>query len=197
MHVIDEQTRRFGRLLHYAGVLLTVICASTGYSFLHAPAVHEIAETSAKIDELLQSVRNGPVMRQQHQIESEKLRTVKTRIANLQQRVPPEPDGGEFLNEVTKLAADGHVSIKDFHPEKSETKAGYAEMQVTLRGQGSFASICHFIDQLSKLTRLSKIKDLNLTAGDDSTEYPMTATLVIYFGLRGSETAKPQEGRSG
>ena len=197
MSVIDEQTRRFGRLLHYAGVLLTVVCTTAGYSFLHAPKVHEITETSAKIDELLQSVQNGPVMREQHRMVSDKLRDVTTRIANLQRRVPREPDGGEFLNEVTQLASSGKLAIKDFHPEKPETKAGYAEMQVTLRGQGSFASVCSFIDQLSKLTRLSKIKDLNLSAGDDSTEYPMTATLVIYFGLGGSETAKPQGGRSG
>jgi Tfp pilus assembly protein PilO len=197
MHVIDEQTRRFGRLLHYAGVLAMVVCTTAGYSFLHAPAVHEIADTSARIDELLQSVRNGPVMRQQHRIVSDKLRDVTTRIANLQRRVPQGPDDGEFLNEVSQLAKDGHLAIKDFHPEKPETKPGYAEMQVTLRGQGSYGSICSFIDQLRKLKRLSKIKDLTLSAGDDSAEYPMTATLVIYFGLGGGESAKPQGGRNG
>ena len=76
-------------------------------------------------------------------------------------------------------------------------KTGYAEMQVTLKGQGSFGSICSFIDQLTKLTRLSKIKDLTLSAGESATEYPMTATLVIYFGLRGNDEASAQEGHSG
>ena len=197
MSVIDQETRRFGRLLHYAGVLATVVCTTIGYSFLHAPAVHEITETSAKIDELLQSVRNGPVMREQHRLVAEKLRDVTTRIANVQRRVPREPDGGEFLKEVTQLASEGKLAIKDFQPEKPETKTGYAEMQVTLRGQGSFGSICSFIDRLTKLTRLSKIKDLTLSAGEDATGYPMTATLVIYFGLRGNEAANAQEGRSG
>ena len=60
-------------------------------------------------------------------------------------------------------------------------------MQVTLKGQGSFGSVCSFIDQLTKLTRLSKIKDLTVSVGENATEYPMTATLVIYFGLRGNE----------
>ena len=197
MHIIDAETRRFGRLLHYAGVLVTVICATAGYSCLHAPAVQDITETSARIDELLQSVRNGPVMREQHKLVSEKLREVTTRIENVQRRVPREPNAGEFLKEVTQLANSGELTIKDFHPEKPETKAGYAEMQVTLRGQGSFGSVCAFVEQLTKLTRLSKIKDLTLSAGDNASEYPMTATLVIYFGLRGSETAPAPEGRSG
>jgi Tfp pilus assembly protein PilO len=197
VQVIDEDTRRFGRLLHYAGVLATVICTTAGYSFLHAPAVHEIAETSAQIDELLESVRNGPVTRQHHHIAEEKLRSVTTRISNLQRRVPSDADAGAFLKEVTQLASNDQLAIKDFHPEKPEAKQGYAEMQVTLKGQGSFGSVCTFIEQLTKLTRLSKIKDLTLSAGDNPSEYPMTATLVIYFGLRGSDEASAQEGRSG
>jgi Tfp pilus assembly protein PilO len=197
VHVIDDNTRRFGRLLHYAGVLATVVCAAVAYSSLHAPALREIAETSVRIDDLLASVHNGPVTREQHRIASEKLHEVTTRIADLQRRVPRDADAGTFLKEVTQLAHDGKLAIKDFHPEKPEAKSGYGEMQVTLKGQGSFGSICSFIDQLTKLTRLSKIKDLTVTVGESATEYPMTATLVIYFGLRGSDEASAREGRSG
>jgi Tfp pilus assembly protein PilO len=197
VQVIDEETRRFGRLLHYAGLLATVVCATIGYSFLHAPAVRGISETTSRIDELLQSVRNGPVMREQHRVVSEKLREVTTRIANVRRRVPRDAEAGSFLKEVTQLARAGQLDIKDVHSGKPETKAGYAEMQVTLKGQGSFGSICTFVDQLTKLTRLSKIKDLTVSVGDSATEYPMTATLVIYFGLRGSDETSAQEGRSG
>ena len=197
MQVIDEDTRRFGRLLHYVGVLATVVCATVAYSFLHAPALHAIAATSAQIDDLLASVRNGPVTREHHRIAVKKLHEVTTRIANLQRRVPPDADAGAFLKEVTQLASDGNLAIKHFHPEKPEVKAGYGEMEVTLKGQGSFGSICTFVDQLTKLTRLSKIKDLALSVGDSATEYPMTATLVIYFGLHGNDAASTEEGRSG
>jgi Tfp pilus assembly protein PilO len=197
MQVIDEDTKRIGRLLHYTGVLATVVCTTIGYSFLHAPALHEIADTSARIDGLLESVHNGPVTREHHRLAAAKLREVTTRIANLQRRVPQEAEAGSFLKEVTQLATVGQLAIKDFHPEKPEVKAGYAEMQVTLKGQGSFGSICSFVDQLAKLTRLSKIKDLTLSVGDSATEYPMTATLVIYFGLRGNLEASAQEGHRG
>lgn len=196
MHVIDEETRRFGRLLHYAGMLAMVVCATAGYSFLHAPAVHEITETSARIDELLKLMRNAPVIREQHRLASEKLSEVTTRIANVQRRVPREANDGKFLQEVTD-AAGGQLKIEGWQPGKPETKAGYAEMQVKLKGQGSFGSICTFVAELTKLTRLSKIKDLTVSAGEDPSQYPMTATLVIYFGLRGKEAPSAQEGRSG
>jgi Tfp pilus assembly protein PilO len=139
------------------------------------------------------SVKNAPVIREQHRNVSQKLHEVTTRIAKVQRRVPQEADAGEFLKEVTRLAGTEQLSIKDFHPLQPEDRNGYAQLQVTLKGSGSYASICTFVDKLAKLNRLSKIKDLSLTAGDESTEYPMTATLVIYFGLRGKE-AKPAEG---
>jgi Tfp pilus assembly protein PilO len=197
MGVIDEETRRFGRLLHYAGVLATVVCLSIGYSFLHAPAVHAIAETSAQIDEVMQSVQNAPVIREQHRIVSAKLQEVTTQIANVQRRVPQDADAGEFLKQVTQLAGNEKLAINDFHPEKPELRDGYAEMQVTLKGTGSFGSICTFVDRLNKMARLSKIKDLILSADDSTAEYPMSATLVIYFGLRGDDADPVQEGHNG
>ncbi|HEX3598547.1 MAG TPA: type 4a pilus biogenesis protein PilO [Lacipirellulaceae bacterium] len=197
MSVIDEETRRFGRLLHYAGVLITVVCASTAYSFLHAPALNRIAETSAQIDELLQSVKNATVIREQHRIVSAKLQEVTTRIANVQRRVPQNADAGEFLDQLSHVAKDEQLAIKEFHPEKQEAKNGYAEMQVTLKGEGSFKGICAFMDRLNKLARLSKVKDLLLMTDDSGSEYPLSATLVIYFGLRGDDADPVQEGRSG
>jgi Tfp pilus assembly protein PilO len=197
MHVIDDDTRRFGRLLHYAGVLATVFCATAGYTLLHVPAVHEIAKTLARIDELLQSAENGSIMREQHRAVSEKLHEVTTRIAHVQGRVPQGPDSVQFLNEVNRIADSVKLAIKNYDPGNPQTKNGNAEVQVTLKGQGSFGSICSFLDGLAKLTRLSKIKDLTLSASDESDKYPMTATLVIYFGLRGQEAASAQEGRSG
>ena len=197
MSVIDEETRRFGRLIHYAGVLATVACASFGYSFLHAPAVQAIADTAARIDEVVQSVQNAPVIRAQHKIVSEKLKEVTTRIANVQRRVPQTSDEGDFLQQLTQLAGDENLAIKEYDPGKPEARNGYAEMQVTLKGEGSFGSICTFVDRLNKLARLSKIKELTLQAEDNRAEYPMTATLVIYFALRGNDAESAQEGRSG
>jgi Tfp pilus assembly protein PilO len=197
MDVIDEDTRRFGRLLHYTGVLATVICATAGYSLLYAPTVDTIAHRSARVEELTLSLQNAPVAREQHQKVSETLRDVTTRIAEVQRRVPREANAGEFLKEVTQLASTEQLGIKDFHPEKPATRNGYAEMEVTLKGSGSFASICSFVDRLAKLNRLSKVKNLTLTAGDEVSGYPMTATLVIYFGLQGKQVGTVKEERRG
>jgi len=115
----------------------------------------------------------------------------------VQRRVPQDADAGEFLKQLSQLATSEKLAISDFHPEKPEIKNGYAEMAVILKGSGRFSSICTFVDRLNKLARLSKIKDLTMEAEDNSHEYPMTATLVIYFGLRGEEAASVREGHRG
>ena len=197
MYVLDEETRRFGRVLHYVGVLATVVCATAMYSLLQAPTAEAVASTSMKIEELTLSVQNAPMIRQQHRSVGQTLREVKKRIASVQQRVPRDADAGVFLKEVTELATAEHLALKDFQPEKPTNKDGFAEMQVTLKGQGTYASVCTFLDRLSSLKRLSKVKDLKVSATEDSADYPMTATLLIYFALQ-KENAKPaQEDRRG
>jgi Tfp pilus assembly protein PilO len=197
MHIIDDETRRFGRVLHYAGILATVLCATAVYSLLHAPTTHAVAETSVRIEEVLLSVQNAPIIRQQHRKVSDTLADVTSRIAEVQRRVPREADAGAFLKEVTQIASAENLAIKDFQPQKPTNQSGYAEMQVALKGQGSFESICTFIDRLSKMKRLSKVKDLAVSAADGTTEYPMTATLVIYFALQRDDAKPAQEDRRG
>jgi Tfp pilus assembly protein PilO len=197
MYVIDDETRRFGRVLHYAGLLITMLCGTVMYSLLHAPTIQAMAETSIRIEEVLLSVQNAPLIREQHQRASATLDDVTARIADVQRRVPGEADAGSFLKEVTQIASAEQIAIKDFQPEKPALKSGYAELAVTLKGQGSFAGICTFVDRLSKLKRLSKVKDLRVSAAEGTTDYPMTATLIIYFALQGDSAKPVQEDRRG
>jgi Tfp pilus assembly protein PilO len=162
-HVLDDDLRRFGRLLHYGGVLVTVVCATVGYSLLHAPTVRTIFDTSTRIEEVMLSVENAPLIRAQHAKVSSTLAEVERRIKDVQSRVPNDADAGQFLKEVTRIANEEKLSIRDFQPEKPAEKSGYAELEVTLKGEGTFISICHFFDRLTKLSRLSKVKALSVS----------------------------------
>ena len=89
------------------------------------------------------------------------------------------------------------MSISDFQPGKSVEGDGFTAMEVVLSGRGSFASICTFFDRLSKVARLSKVKDLNVTVAEDNPKYPMKTTLVIYFGLTDKRAAAAKEASHG
>jgi Tfp pilus assembly protein PilO len=192
-HVLDDDLRRFGRLLHYGGVLITVLCATAGHSLLHAPTRSAIFDTSTRIEEVMLSVENAPLIREQHAKVSSTLAEVERRIADVQSRVPNDAEAGQFLKEVTRVANEEQLSIRNFQPEKPASKTGYGEMEVTLKGEGTFASICRFFERLSRLSRLSKVKALTVSATDNASGYPMTATLVIYFGITGTADSGSEE----
>ena len=190
--VLDRDTRRFGLLLHGAGVVLTVLCCVAGYAWLYVPTKGRIADVAARIEKLKESVQDAPTVRSDHEQLTQRLKDLRVRIAALQQRVPPDADAGKFLKHVSEIARDEHLAISNFRPEKAAEKQEFAEMEVTLTAEGSFESICTFFDRLDKLARLSKVKHLSVTTKEASDELPMTATLVIYYGLRGVSNTTTQ-----
>jgi Tfp pilus assembly protein PilO len=196
-HILDAETRRFARILHYTGLLVLVACVTCSYSLLHAPIIHDTEKTIEKIEELSLSVENAAAIHEQHQKISERLATVKNQIATMKQRVPSEADSGKFLEEVSRIASEEKLTIKNFEPGKAMEKNGYAELEVSLSARGTYTSICTFLDRLSNMTRLSKLQNLTLTSAGSATEYPMSATLIIYFGLRAKDAKRPPEVKRG
>jgi Tfp pilus assembly protein PilO len=195
--VIDPETLRFGRLLHYAGVAITLVCGAVAYTYLYTPIEKDIFDVSVRIDELTESSRNAPAINTEHEKLSSRLKDIAARYASLQGRVPGSAEAGNFLKNVSNIAHEEHLAISDFQPARSNEGDGFTAMEVMLNGHGSFASICTFFDRLSKLARLSKVKDLSVTSVDEGDEYPMKATLVIYFGLTDKRAATTKEASHG
>lgn len=196
-HILDESTRRIGRLLHYTGVLATVVGMTASYSLFHAPLIRQTERVAASIQELSLSVQNTKAIREQHQAVSQRLATAKERIATVRERVPEGMDAAGFLDEVSRIAAEANLAIKEYSNATPAASRGYAQVEVNLTGRGSYSSICAFIDRLSKLQRLSKVQDLTLSASGSTTEYPISATLIIYFGLHGTDDTSAQEVKRG
>jgi Tfp pilus assembly protein PilO len=195
--VLDPETRRFGWLLHCAGLIVVLLCGAFYYSWIFEEAKDSIVKLSADIEELKLSVQNAPVVRRTHDELSQRLDGLKSRMAELGQRVPPTADAGKFLGEVSRIAREETLAISEIQPDKPMVKDGFTEMEVKLTAEGDFKSICSFFDRLNKLSRLSKVKSLAVSTPSTTEKLPMTATIVIYFGLRGSGNAAPEEVQRG
>lgn len=181
--VIDDELLRFGRLLHYAGLAIVLVVGAVVYNLFYAPAERVMLAAEMKIDAIAVSSRNAPVIRREHERLSRQLKEIEVRYAALEARVPLNAEAGSFLKHISEIAQQEQLAISNFQPAQSVQGNGYAAMEVMLDGQGSFKSICAFFDRLSKLQRLSKVKDLTISVDPQSDVYPMKATIVIYFGL--------------
>jgi type IV pilus assembly protein PilO len=192
--VFDNETLRFGRLLHYAGLAVVLVVGAAAYHWLYTPMQQDIFDAEVRLDELTQSGRNADAIRREHKRLSSRLEEIEDRYAALRRRVPRNAEAGTFLKDVSQIAHEEKLAISNFQPADSVEGDGYTAMEVMLNGQGSFASICSFFDRLSKVQRLSKVRRLSVTVDPQSDTYPMEATIVIYFGLNAQRADAGQKG---
>jgi Tfp pilus assembly protein PilO len=187
--VLDDKTLQFGRLLHYAGLAIVLIGGAATYSWCYAPVEKNIVDTEMRIEELTISAGNAAAIRREHARLSSHLHDIEARYNALEERVPLNAEAGGFLKHVSEIAREEQLVISNFQPAQSVEGDGFMAMEVMLDGKGSFKSICSFFERLAKIQRLSKVKDLSVSVDPLTNDYPMKATIVIYFGLQGEGAA--------
>ena len=110
----------------------------------------------------------------------------------MQGRVPNDADAGQFLKEVTRIANEEKLAIRNFQPEKPAEQDRLCGDGSDAQGQGSFASICRFFDRLTKLSRLSKVKALTVTRDGRCRRIPDDGHLDHLLRHPARRTARPR-----
>ncbi|NLS93719.1 MAG: type 4a pilus biogenesis protein PilO [Planctomycetaceae bacterium] len=129
-------------------------------------------------------------VRAEHARLREQLTAVEQREAALQARVPDDPGEEEFLGLASALAEETGLTIKDYRPGKATGGASCSSLEVQLIGEGTYGSICRFLDGLTKLPRHSTVAALHIGTADAEQVCPMEISVVLYFGAT-SGTTKP------
>ena len=107
----------------------------------------------------------------------------------LQTRVPDKPQEAEFLADVSRLANELGLTIRDYQPGAALSEPSHTELQVDLVCSGNYASICGFLDRLSKLPRYSSVARLQVDADGKSPECSAKMSVILYYGVQESPTA--------
>ena len=181
---LNGDLKQFNAMLHVAGAIITVVIAVVLYLALYAPLERRhvlVVVHTASLDALLDRASG---VRGEHAKLSESLAEIMKRSEALHRRVPQEPREMEFLTQVTEAANDEHFKIRGYHPGTIINKQGYSQMEVTLGGEGTYYSICGFLDRIHRLPRMSSVVKMDIRSESPTKDYPITLTLVIYFNLK-------------
>jgi Tfp pilus assembly protein PilO len=189
LYVHDNATRRFGRLVHCAGALLTLGSAIAGYLLFYAPKMQATEATNRTIAALELSLQRAPAIQREHAQLSSRLRAMEERVEAIHHRVPREARDSEFLSSLTTLAVEVGLDITDLTPSSPVQKSGYSQMDIVLTGRSTYESLCRFVDGIGRFPRLAKI--LGLDVRHDPTGegvYPVTVKVAIFFNAHGPRT---------
>lgn len=117
----------------------------------------------------------------QHEELVEQKKAIEQRAADITGRIPAHPNEGEFLKQITSAAKECGITIKNYLRRGIDAHEDHSRLVVNLSLQGSFESICKFVDQLEQLPRISKVSNLKLTNRTKDGLYPMDLTLILFF----------------
>ena len=184
---------RFAWILHGFGLLGVVCAVAIAYFIFFRPMDGQrqsFAERTTKLEKLLSTADQ---VRTDHRRRRVSLTKVQLRAEALARRVTAQPREDEFLRQVATAAKSTGVSLKTFNPGPHQDKNGYSQMTIDLSGQGSYAGICGFLDDVDHLPRLSKVSQLTVSPSEAEESYPFTLTLVVYYNLKLAPVAALKE----
>ena len=80
-------------------------------------------------------------------------------------------------------AAQAGLQIRDYRPGVVATRPTHSQMEIQLSCQGTYRSLCEFLDRLAALPRLTRVEKMEITAAGPESQ-PTTLSLIVYFRLR-------------
>lgn len=181
----NQKLKLLGRCLHGLGLLAALVTVLLVQFVIFRPIDHRTAACRQRSEKLQALLQQAPKIRREHAQLEKDLALARGQSATLQKRIPDDPREADFLAQVSRLAGEVGLQIRDYRPAAVETKPSYSVMRVDLACQGDYASICNFLGGLCELPRHSTVLHLQIDSDGDRQEYSVKLSLALYFAATG------------
>lgn len=194
-HQGSARERSLNRLLHTAGALgaaaiIAVACWGTGAA-KRGSTVVQAGPDFAKHTRRLRAVHNELA-----ELE-EQLGIVEERVQEGNRRIPPEPGESQFINDILRIAGQAGFTIRDYQPVPPVSRVGCQQIRIHVLGSADYRGICQFLDEVSRLPRLTTVETLEIAASESAEPYPIAVTLAVYYTGRTANADATEGGSHG
>lgn len=182
----DERVRQLaqiGWLTHFVCVVPLLLGGALYYFAFLAPLSAkegQLEERITTISTLLESVEDIQAKLDQA---TRNLDQQQQRTAQVRERIPDQPCEEEYLRSVSEAAMESGVVKLDFKLGGKTLGATFSQIDVSLECEGSYESICRFLDRLEQIPRVARVMSLELTSDSAKTLYPLTLDIRLYYGV--------------
>ena len=140
------------------------------------------AELRREIRQIKKKLNNAEQIVSEHQRLKEMKQAIEDRAEIVRDRIPEQPNEGEFLRQTTSAARECGITITEYLRRGIETHDDHSRLMIHISLKGAFANLCRFVDQLERLPRISKVSRLKVgNLKGQENEYPMELTLILFF----------------
>ena len=194
-----HRERRLGQSLHVVGALIVVGTATAiavwGYQPLKAKHEH----TGRLLDATQQFVAAGDSIESESRLVAQRLDEARLKYQGALRSVPDAAYESEFLSELSTLATQSELAIREFRPGGVTQRDACHELEIRLSAEGTYPNLCRFLAGLERLPRLCNVRSLNVSGTGSSAEgrYPIDLTVVVFFAPVQTETQQSVEADDG
>jgi Tfp pilus assembly protein PilO len=162
-----------------AGIVLMVVVGF--HQGIHAPWQRDREAREARIVQLHKLIATGDAVIEQHRQLSERLAVLRKSTGEVQRRMPPKVAPSLFIEKLSQTAAELGVDVQQCSAAAPEVFPDHSRVDVNCRFSGSYASICRCLAAVDQFPQLSKVSQLEISSGANSSAYPAQVTFQLYY----------------
>ena len=166
--------------MHGLGALVACAIALTAELAGFRPLDAEVAACTRRTVELRAAIGDDERLRAEHARFHQELDTARGQSAELIERIPDQPQEADFLAQLSQLADDSGLKIRDYRPGVLIPKTSYATMKVDLICAADYESLCTFLDGLADLPRHCTVIRLAVDSASPAKPYSVELSLELY-----------------
>ena len=180
------------RLLRTIHFLCAAMCACVACGSLWlANQTNEVSEAEMElplsIEEAQRLVQNSSQWTNEWQQEKEREQSLQQAAVKAISWLPREFDWQHTMSELQRLAESAELQIVEIRPGEEYPGSRVAVRTATLQIEGSYASVCRFLDGLTKLEHPLWASELTIQSGAE--DDPLAAVIHLRIPVAGKRTA--------
>lgn len=182
---MNDSIKRLDLALHGGGLVAVISLVGAVWWFVYRPLEEARGEALARCQEINELLSNADRLRSEQADLRRFLTDARQQEEALLARVPGEAHEADFLRQISHLAKDVGVVLRDYRPGQVSSQANCSAMDITLACEGSYEALCRFLGGVGNLPRLVNLATLDIDGSQGSGVYTAAVKLVIYFAADG------------
>lgn len=181
---MTDSLKRLDLALHGGGLAVVLSFVALAWSLVYQPLEAAQAEAKARCAEINELLQSGDRLRVQQRLLKRSLTDARQEERQLLARVPDEAHEADFLRQISRLAKDVGMELRDYRPGQAHPRATCSAMEVALICDGPYESLCRFLDGVGRLPRLVNLSHVEISNANGGGRHTATLKLAIFFGAQ-------------
>jgi Tfp pilus assembly protein PilO len=186
---MNDRLKKLDMALHGGGLALILSSIGVAWTLGYQPLETARGEAEARCAEINELLGSAEGLRSEQAQLKHALSDARDEEQRLLARVPDEAHEAAFLGQISHLAKEVGMELRDYRPGQVQPQPTFSAMEVALSCEGPYESLCRFLEGVGRLPRLVNLSHLEINGSQGGSIYSATLTLVIYFGAAANAAA--------